>query len=397
MGRIDTDTLRANTDLLTLAGRDTRLKRVGAWHIGPCPFCGGHDRFNVKPDRWYCRGCGGDKYHDALDYVARRERLDLRRDFRRACALLGTAEALPVRPRPPAPAPIPERSGPPPAEWQSQARAVLSECESALWGEHGERARAWLHGRGLSDDTLRRWRVGYVPGKYDEWRTMGRLSVPCGVVIPCEIAGAIWYVKVRRAVGEPKYIHVKGSRPALFGAETFAGHDVAVLCEGEFDAMLLAQEAGDLAGVATMGSATASLDLTAWGAYLLPVARLLIAYDADDAGRNGAQRLAELTARARRVRLPRVRPGDKDITDFHRAGGKLRDWLAFELARLDLSWHGAQGMGSNRPSAFRRRGWGASRIGSMGSNPTGPHGEQSAPPHGERPQVDAGEHGEQAG
>jgi hypothetical protein len=32
-----------------------------------------------------------------------------------------------------------------------------------------------------------------------------------------------------------------------------------------------------------------------------------------------------------------VLPGVKDLTDFHKAGGNLRSWLAFELARLELT------------------------------------------------------------
>ena len=40
-------------DLLALIGRDVQLRRVastngGEW-AGPCPFCGGHDRFRVWP------------------------------------------------------------------------------------------------------------------------------------------------------------------------------------------------------------------------------------------------------------------------------------------------------------------------------------------------------------
>ena len=46
---IDVDLLKANTDLLALAERDTQLRRVagsegGEW-AGACPFCGGRDRF----------------------------------------------------------------------------------------------------------------------------------------------------------------------------------------------------------------------------------------------------------------------------------------------------------------------------------------------------------------
>jgi hypothetical protein len=37
-----------------------KLKKSGAEWIGPCPRCGGVDRFSVRPDKniWNCRGCG---------------------------------------------------------------------------------------------------------------------------------------------------------------------------------------------------------------------------------------------------------------------------------------------------------------------------------------------------
>jgi DNA primase len=330
---IDTDTLKAKTDLLALARRDTALRGKDKWYCGPCPFCGGYDRFVLKntPEgwRWYCRNCSDSQYQDPIAYVMRRESCD----FRRACDLLGAGDDLPARPH--AALPTPKPTEPSPAEWRAAARRVIELAEQNLLTERGAKARSWLYQRGLTDTAVRRWHIGLVPGKPYEWRGMAGLRVPCGILIPCEIAGVIWYLKVRRAAGTPKYRQVKGSVPALFGAETLRGHDVAVICEGEFDAILLHQEAGDLAGVATLGSATGGLDLAVWGNYLLPVPRLLVAYDLDGAGKTGAAKLAGLTARARRVSVPAM-PNVKDLTDFWKAGGNLRAWLSFELARRNL-------------------------------------------------------------
>jgi hypothetical protein len=52
-------------DILDVAGRYTTLKRVTAIeYAGPCPVCGGRDRFgvNTRKQVWNCRGCdqGGD-------------------------------------------------------------------------------------------------------------------------------------------------------------------------------------------------------------------------------------------------------------------------------------------------------------------------------------------------
>jgi len=43
-----------------LTRRGIKLRRVGAEYVGPCPKCGGTDRFSVNPKKlvWNCRGCG---------------------------------------------------------------------------------------------------------------------------------------------------------------------------------------------------------------------------------------------------------------------------------------------------------------------------------------------------
>lgn len=51
-----------DADLLENAVRcGAALKRFGKEHTGPCPFCGGTDRFSINPvkAKWHCRGHGG--------------------------------------------------------------------------------------------------------------------------------------------------------------------------------------------------------------------------------------------------------------------------------------------------------------------------------------------------
>ena len=402
---IDTSAIKTAVNLLDLAGRYVALRRVasteGGEYHGPCPKCGGADRFRVQPaggpDRlgWAaCRQCwpaGG----DLIGFVMWAEGCD----FRAACDLLGgpgrgaPASTQPRRPAQPAKAP----TAPPGDDWQTAARKFADGCALALWATAGPnaeaaaRARQWLAGRGLNDDTLRAWKIGYhaaetwedrkawglpVETNAETGKTPRAFKIPRGIVIPCETGGRLWYLKIRRVPGDsftcgnwrgkcqhtmtapglcpqcqwdnPKYPQVTGSRPALYLAEALRNQRAAVLTEGELDALLLWQAAGDLAGVATLGSAGKDLDLTAWAAYLLPLSPLILAYDADAAGSKGADKLAGLTARAKRAKVPTLREGDKDLTDYHKAGGDLRAWLAFELAR-----HGvkpAQAAGTPRPA-----------------------------------------------
>jgi hypothetical protein len=64
---------------------------------------------------------------------------------------------------------------------------------------------------------------------------------------------------------------------------------------------------------------------------LLPATEWLIAYDVDDAGDEGAKWWTEHSARARRVYLPKISENVKDITDYHLAGGDLREWVKFQI------------------------------------------------------------------
>src|SRR5947207_3380770 len=58
--------------------RGIELKRVGAEYIGPCPKCGGEDRFAVNTAKgvWNCRGCG--KGGDVIELVEHLDDLDFK-------------------------------------------------------------------------------------------------------------------------------------------------------------------------------------------------------------------------------------------------------------------------------------------------------------------------------
>jgi hypothetical protein len=51
----------------------------------------------------------------------------------------------------------------PSAAWRAAGMRFLADAEAALWSAAGERARAYLHARGLNDETLRVWRIGFQP------------------------------------------------------------------------------------------------------------------------------------------------------------------------------------------------------------------------------------------
>jgi hypothetical protein len=60
IAKADIERARAVPIEAEIARRGIKLRRAGAEHVGPCPKCGGRDRFsiNIKKQVFNCRGCG---------------------------------------------------------------------------------------------------------------------------------------------------------------------------------------------------------------------------------------------------------------------------------------------------------------------------------------------------
>ncbi len=322
---MDTKALQARHDLRAIVEQDlgpapVHSRNASLWK---CPFHGerkGHSLV-VWADGYRCFGkC--QVAGDALDWLQRYRGME----FREAVQVLDgemTATAAPFRRA--------ELSddAPPPSAWQSAVRRVVELAEEVLWTSQGEGALGYLLERGLTPETVRAARLGYVAGSYRQWRSVAGLNVPCGITIPWLTHGGetLWAVKVRRAAGSPKYLQIAGgSSGGLYQAERLADARAVLFCEGEFDALLAQQEAGELVAAVTLGSAGSVLGRR-WLAELVHVPILLAAYDMDEAGRRGAERLRALSQRVHPVRLP----WGKDLTEYHLQGGDLFAWLAAEL------------------------------------------------------------------
>lgn len=324
-------------ELLDVLGSSTTLRKTGVTnggeYHGPCPFCGGNNRFMAWPaaGKWWCRGCN--RRGDAIDFIREKDGLS----FRKACQVLGQDPANHQTSNPKMTAIKTEDE--PTADWQERALATVEQCERWLWSDAGARAKDYLQRRCLHDETLRRYRIGYCPFGDDgkPGRETAGLWVPTGIVIPWLIDAKPSQLKVRFQRLLPdgrRYGSVKGGHPSIFGLDQRGGRETAVLTEGEFDGMLLEQEAGDLVDVLTVGSAQKGLDTMAMMA-LLPYRRILVAYDVDQAGQDGAAKLQALSARIRSIQVSI----GKDVTEFAQQGGRLRDWITFELARLEAASH----------------------------------------------------------
>lgn len=343
---IDVQALKQRVDMADLAGRTVHLKKVastrGGEFAGPCPFCGGRDRFRVQPKTglWFCRQCSPDgRWQDAIAFVQRRDSVD----FAEACRILGASsselgERTPRREQPKAQL---AEDIEPSATWRARAIEFVDQAAATLWTTAGEKARDYLARRGLQEETLRVWRVGFQPSDQFEpverWGLDGKaVFLARGIVLPWLRGDTVDQVKVRRAVVRPddeKYASIRGGHPLLFGADTLAPGSPAVMAEGELDTLLVWQAVHDRTAAVSLGSA--SRWPTRRGALLLSQATpLLLAYDVDTDGERGAERIRQLAPHARRIKPP----AGKDVTEFVEAGGRARAWLIYELKRAEAGY-----------------------------------------------------------
>ncbi|MBW7885873.1 MAG: toprim domain-containing protein, partial [Caldilineaceae bacterium] len=283
---------------------------------GPCPFCRtGTDRFNIWPHegRYWCRQCG--RSGDAIQFM---------RDFRHLgfqqaveyLSLLGFSVErfvegnLHERNRASARAQASAQPlVPPSARWCERGWAFVFDSQRRLMADDDKpRARAWLNSeRALSDDTLRKYGIGYWPHDRHEDRALWGLPdnrkelwLPRGIVIPWQSGKDLWGIRIRRPAGDPKYYWIPGgTAPALYGADLLTASKPAMLVEGEFDALSLRQAADDLVAAVATGS-TMGARRTKWLARLALAPLVLVAFDCDDAGEEASRYWLDALDNARR-------------------------------------------------------------------------------------------------
>ncbi len=332
----------SHVDLLELIGADVTLRRKsaasGEW-MGACPECGGRDRFTVWPSpskgkpRYWCRQCGAKG--DAADYLVWRGRAATMGE---ALRLLGSEYTAPARTEP-RPIDPPEAVTPPPAAWQERGRSFADYARRVLWSRDGVEGLEMLRRRGLKDDTIRAAGLGYNPKEmHDDPRRWGLdpadhpkgIWLPAGVVIPYTVDGELWLVKIRRPQGEPRYVGVAGGTfTTLYNADALRAGRPAVLCEGELDALAVAQAAGDL-GAAVASGTTGGAHRVKWLARLALACPVLVSLDNDAAGNEAAPYWLDALGKPAK-RWPPLR---KDPGEVLQADGPaaLLAWIAAGLA-----------------------------------------------------------------
>jgi DNA primase len=154
------ETVKQQADIVRIIGDYIKLKKAGAQNYsGLCPFHGEKTpSFSVHATRqfYHCFGCGVSG--DVFSFVQKIENITFPEALRLVAQKLGI--------------PLPKTTYSSPTEAkeaklraqlldaQERAAAFFQEC---LNRPEGARAREYLQGRGLDEETIARFRVGYAP------------------------------------------------------------------------------------------------------------------------------------------------------------------------------------------------------------------------------------------
>ena len=248
-------------DVIARLAPHVTLRKNGRGLAGPCPFCGGDDRFYITPDRTgaACTHCH-DRRMDSVGLAA----WILKCSQHEAVDVLSGHRPYSQLPAPPA-TPKTRRTDENNAynaTWRTKVAAEAQDRHYRLAEDNAgaASARSYLLSRGLAPDTWQAFTVGYQEKRYV---TAGRLAPAISWPI-CTQDGSVYGVKYRfleaQDVGKDKplrYMSRSGSivrdTGAMFGAQLLYAdatrrYRCLVFCEGEINAMSIWQ-ACNLAGV----------------------------------------------------------------------------------------------------------------------------------------------------
>ena len=333
---------RVDTRALLVAHLGTPERHKGGKPLWLCPFHDDHSpsmEYDSERDRWKCWACG--EGGDAAAFLMKKTGATFPEVVEMLAGELPTptARVIPraveaLRRRKPKKPPADDGEVPKERLDLEAATALVAEAEARLWAPGGETALIYLRRRGLRDETIRAARLGLVDGPARvPWK-------PTGITIPWFEWGRLVYLNVR---GSPRWLRrfdgrPKNKKPPKYlcgyreGAVLYPSvasvrpFRPLVVVEGEFEAILLGQEIGDLASVVTTGAAS-EVPGPRLMRYLQISPRWFLAMDADAAGEKlavgdptkGSKR--DWPSSARRVKPPAPA---KDWTEHAQAGGDLR-------------------------------------------------------------------------
>jgi DNA primase len=337
----DRDALLASVDLAALADELLGLRR-GAQRspTWACPNPSHPQTGRTPPvsvfldrrgdQRWACHGCGAGG--TAIDLVMAVRHVGVRESLESLASWSGQRPVDMSNPGVPA---APAR-GPSTGDLESLTR-YARDCARRLWQPSGRATREWLIAeRRLPAEVLAANLVGADPGPGLQWRPDG---VPrrAGAVLPALRDGRVVYAQIRRlnpGPGQPRYLSIANRLAPNPG---FARYRPVVsrggpllVTEGPIDGLAAAAAGYDAMALFGVGGASghAAQILARTGR------RIVVAFDADDAGRSATHRLSELLQReGATAALLRVPEEMGDLAGWLASVGDWRATLAGAVQR----------------------------------------------------------------
>lgn len=311
------DEVIARTDLVELIQSRVNLKKSGKNYVACCPF---HEEktpsFTVSPDKqfYYCFGCGasGNAIGFMMDYE--------RHNFVDAIKNLAQSSGLEV--------PLEPRSAEKSQQFQKLLEALAraeNYYQQQLQHAQNKRPRAYLRDRGLSDEIIKLFKLGYAEPGWDnlssQFQSTQQLQIAelGGLIINKD--GARHYDRFRdrimfpirdprgrtvafggRVLGDekPKYLNspetpVFHKQEVLYGLHEYLNQKTRaqkfLIVEGYLDVISLYQYDITYA-VATLGTATSKSHLEKLFRYAPEV---IFCFDGDSAGQKAAERALSIT------------------------------------------------------------------------------------------------------
>lgn len=335
----DVETIKERLDIVEIVGGHVKLEKSGRSYKGRCPF---HNEktpsFFVSPERgsYYCFGCGAKG--DIFTFVQEVEGLSFREALkdladRAGVVLKNSAESRESKTE------------------KDRLREALEEatCFFEAKLQENPEAQKYLLSRGLSEETIKEWRVGYAPA---EWRSLYHFMLAHGfkpetlikaglakpvadgvkepydvfrdrLVFPLSDSNGEVVAFSGRALGKeviPKYLNTPetvlfAKHELLYGLDKAKSEirkkNYTVLVEGQMD-LVLSHQAGVKNTVASSGTAFTSAHLERLKKLS---SRILLAFDGDNAGEKAAEKSSELAmALGLEVKVASL-PKDSDPAD----------------------------------------------------------------------------------
>lgn len=350
----DVETIKERLDIAEVVGSYLKLEKAGTSYKARCPF---HNEktpsFYVSPVRqsFYCFGCGAKG--DIFTFVEQTEGLD----FREALKLLAERAGVELTSR------RPENK-----EQKSEKEKILEALEDAMQFfvselDHNAPAKNYLLSRGISEESIKSWNLGYAPA---EWRSLythllgkgyndealikagliKRVEAGSGknpydifrdrLIFPLRDSSGRVIAFSGRALSkdtEPKYLNspdtpVFTKHEVLYGLdkskEKIRRKDYAILVEGQMD-LVLSHQAGVDNTVASSGTAFTQAHLERLKKLSK---RIILAFDGDKAGQAAAEKSAALAlSLGLEVKVAKLPEGSDPADLVHTSPESWRDVL----------------------------------------------------------------------